>query len=272
MQALNDFYAMLYQAMREAMPDASLSTSGAYVWRGYRIDSYKNLAINQYYCQIDPKQPKMLTFKESFKYKGIYREYFKKEVDLVEEKFFSRSCADQQNFLKGFIAKSAKASLNWQKSPKRLEQVPKEYLVGKEIFSHQLKGKYTINQVPEDFIHAFPMQDQIFKLILPGIKQACEKALSKKVELFANAHWCNWDFRGYRMKFLKSNGDKPSGPSDYVWRIYFDEPDLLTCERYKGKDYPPIPPFHINQDFLSATEPEQTKLLYQYALHSMQIR
>ncbi len=44
MDSLNDFFEMLYSAMRTVMPEARISTTGAFVWRGYRIDEYEGLS------------------------------------------------------------------------------------------------------------------------------------------------------------------------------------------------------------------------------------
>ena len=51
MQAVNNYYEMLYQALSSSLPSAWLAQSGAYVWRGYRIIKYQDLAGGQYYCQ-----------------------------------------------------------------------------------------------------------------------------------------------------------------------------------------------------------------------------
>lgn len=272
MQALNDFYAILYQSMLSAMPEALLSATGAYVWRGYRIDSFKNLASCQYYCQIYPESPSFLVFQESYQYKGKYYHHVQKQIDLLEERFFLKSLDEQLSYSTDFVRLASNTATIWQDSEDRKTVVPKDYLSGTNINRHKLKGKFFLNQVPDDFIYAFPMQDRLFQLLIPGIRQACETVLSKKVDLLPNASWYNWDFRGYRMKFLDSSGEKPRGPSDYVWRIYYKEPAFLTCERYKGKDYPEIPPFHLSPDFLSASEQEQSERLHQFALQSMQIR
>lgn len=268
MRALNDFYPMLYDALITAMPEADFSTSGAYVWRGFRVDSYKSLATNQYYCQVDPDRPKMLVFKESFLVRGKYRNFIMAEVDLLDAGFFNRNCEEQQKFLVDFITKAAQDSLIWQDSKDRLDAFDKfpEYLFGKNNFRQIFEEKYTIKEVSEDFIHAFPAQDQCFKLLCRGIEKACGK-----VFLVPNANWCNWDFRGYRMKFLDASGKKTPGPSKYVWRIYYKQPAHLTCERYNIKDYPNIPPFHLSQEFLSSSEEEQAESLYQFALKSVQI-
>src|SRR5687767_6777812 len=66
MNDINSFYSMLYTAMRTSMPDAQISQSGAYVWRGYRIDAFRNLAQGQYYCQIYPDQPGILMLQEGY--------------------------------------------------------------------------------------------------------------------------------------------------------------------------------------------------------------
>ena len=57
MQAINNFYAMLYQALKGAMPTAQISKNGAYVWRGYQIYDFEDLAPNIYYCEIYPGDP-----------------------------------------------------------------------------------------------------------------------------------------------------------------------------------------------------------------------
>lgn len=266
MRALNNFYPMLYDALITAMPEAAFSTSGAYVWRGFRVDSYKSLAINQYYCQIDPKYPKFLVFKESYKSKGRYYDFIMRRVDLLDEGFFNRNCEGQQKFLVDFITRAAQYALTWQHSEERLQQKSLEYPQGKPSFRQIFEEKYTIKEVSEDFIHAFPAQDQCFQLLCRGIEKACGK-----VFLIPNAHWSNWDFRGYRMKFLDASGKKTPGPSKYVWRIYYKQPAHLTCERYNIKNYPNIPPFHLSQEFLSSSEEEQAESLYQFALKSVQI-
>lgn len=268
MRALNNFYLMLYDALITAMPEAKFSKSGAYVWRGFRVDSYKSLATNQYYCQVDPDRPKMLVFKESFQVRGKYRDYIMAEVDLLDAGFFNGSCEEQQKFLVDFIAKAAQSSLIWQDSKDRLDAFVKfpKYLYGTNNFRQIFEEKYSVKKVQEDFIHAFPAQDQCFILLGRGIEKACGK-----VHLIPNAHWCNYDFRGYRMKFLDASGEPLPGPSKYVWRIYYQQPAHLTCERYNIKNYPNIPPFHLSQGFLSSSEEEQAESLYQFAIKSVQI-
>jgi hypothetical protein len=57
MEAINNFYVMLYQAMKSAMPTAQVSKTGAYVWRGYQINAFEGLAPNLYFCEIYPGNP-----------------------------------------------------------------------------------------------------------------------------------------------------------------------------------------------------------------------
>lgn len=271
MKALNDFYAMLYQAMLSAMPDVKISTTGAYGWRGYRIDLYQSLAINQYYCQFYPHEPNVLLFKESFNFKGKYQNPFVIKKDLHEAGFFSMIQLEQLSFLTDFVQTAAEQALIWQESEERKNIVPEEFLMGKPIRRRELKVEISFKKVPEVFLRAFPMQDHFFKLLASAIEKACKEVFQREADLHENNNWQNWEFRGYRMKIRKTTGEIPKGSSDFTWRIYFDSPDLLNCELYKGRGYSAILPFHLDIDFLSASEQEQSEHLYQYALQALKI-
>ncbi len=273
MNALNNFYAMLYDALSLEMPDGFLSTTGAYVWRGYRIDSYKNLAACQYYCQIYSDDPEILLFQESFLTKGHYFHHeLGRVINLVEEDFFSKVREDQLYFLRDFVKSALSEALIWQDSEERKVIVPKKFISGGKINRHKLNGKKSFEKVSEDFIHAIPMQKGIFDLLCKAIRSASESIYSKKVQLRPNASWYNFDFRGYRMKFINPQGKASVGPSDYVWRIYFKEPNILSCENKNKYDSPPMPSFQISKEFLSGSEVEKLERLTQYTTQCLQIR
>ena len=272
MDAHNAFYALLYDVMLAMMPGVKLSTTGAYMWRGFRIDSYKNLAANQYYCQISHERPHTLEFKESFKYRGKYQHPYRKPLDLCEANFFEKNLPEQRKSLEDFISGAVSESLLWQDSPERKEQVPLELQAGKKIFRHKYTDHYPIQQVSKDFTLALPMQHHFFQMLRDAITIAGREVLIFGIDLKVNANWCNWGFRGYRQKTLLPDGKLPPGPSQYFWRIDFKNPALLICEKNKGVERPVIPAFQITPSFLSASEPEQKDQLYQYALRCLQLQ
>jgi hypothetical protein len=264
-KAYDDFFYMLYDAMRNAIPKAQLSKSGAYVWRAYRIDSYRFLAKNQYYCEIYHHNPQVLKFQESFQYKGTYRYFIMKQSNLKEEGFFHLSRDEQLEFLEKFVVDGEDKAIRWQISTKRKEEVPKEFQNGTDSLRNEFKESYSISRIPEEFLEFLPLQDKFFSFLVKAITKASKVVLAKEVSLLPNASWFNWDFRGYRMKFITSSGDVPEGPSDYTWRIYYKEPNRLQCEYNKTDKHPRIHPFIMDGSFLTSSEEEQAEKLYQYA-------
>ena len=271
MYSLNDFYSMLYQSLRDALPGAFLSTSGAYVWRGYRIDSYKNLATCQYYCLIYTAYPDSLLFEESYHYRSKYCTPFKRTMVLGKDNFFGLSIENQIKSIINFIRSASYEALGWQISDERQKTVPKSLLLGKNNPPQWPESKYTITHVPELMLQAYPLQDKLFSLLQLAIEKASEMLFHQKVEIFPNASSFNWDFRGLRMKFKDSVGKTQEGASEYVWQIYFKDPSLIQCDKYDDEDFPFIPPFKINKSFLAAPENEQIDSLTQFACESLKI-
>ena len=272
MNALNDFYEMLYEAMQTAMPTALLSKSGAYVWRGYRIDQYQNLALNQYYCQLNPTgDSHILVFKESFydeSVPGHYRDVPMGTLNFSQEGFFSRDREGQLARLTEFISTCAREAVRWQDDERRLSVVPAQNRTGYEVRRHERGPVGHYNKVTEDLLQAFPMQNRIFDLLNPAIIAACQQVCAVTPVLRANISVFNWGFRGFRMWM-----GEVDGACDFVWRIYYERPSMITFERNKGKSYYIVKHrFEMNHDFLSAPEAQQNELLGHFAREALSTR
>ena len=269
MQALNDFYGMLYDAMQTALPGATISTIGAYGWRGYRIDKYENLATCQFYCQVYPHDPKTLLFKESYEYKGHYQNPFFQCVDLVGTNFFTKSREDQFAFVLDFVTNASKAAVKWMDSEDRSAKVPTEFQKGADLY-HVNRGAIPLfNQVPSIYLEGFPTQDRLFGLLLQAIDRVSQQLYPQGIDLKPNAHWSQWHYRGWRMKVKGSSGKKPGGPTPRIWLIDFHNPSEIIYQMYDGKDYRVKNRFTLAPDFLADTEEHQNERLTEFVKHSL---
>jgi hypothetical protein len=232
--------------MIAAMPDVALSKSGAWVWRAYKIDSYKELAKGQYYCQIYPPSPNTLFFKESYydpSYQpidprdeiyrvktGSYYHPFSVTLNLYQARFFLLSASEQHQLLHNFVAYAAEQALLWQNSQIRAEVTSPEFIHGKQPrpFRHNKHRDY--QQVSVEYLEAFSLQEQILSRLEEVIKKIAPQIVGREIEwLRKNANWHNWDFRGWRLKF---QGLTPGSSTDYVWDIYYEQPERLVCSAY----------------------------------------
>lgn len=157
MRSFDNFFEMLYTAMSEAMPGALLSNNGAFIWRGYRIDSYKDLAFGQYYCHIylpygeHFPQNELITKVQTLIFQEGYNEYrkpsiprdnefginsgdyyypFSLKLHLYPARFFLMSTVEQYTFLFNFIDYASRQALTWQKSAARASVTSSERLTG----------------------------------------------------------------------------------------------------------------------------------------------
>lgn len=264
MQAVNNFYSMLYSAMLEAMDGVLISKNGAYVWRGYRIDTYLDLAPGQYYCQIYPGNPdsfirhdgsinaftcKDLIFHEAYKdpkhkpidrreikhciKTGNYYYPFQISLDLYRSRFFLLSVSEQHTMLKNFIAMAAEQALLWQHSEARLRTTNQKFINGKKQTRSPVKNRRLFERISMDFLDVWKMQTDLFSVLVRSLQNNAQRITGKPIAyLRPNAHIQNFDFRGYRLKF---DGLFEGSQSDYRWAIYYETPELLHCFFNDGK-------------------------------------
>ena len=140
MQAVDNFFELLYSAMQTSMPGALLSTTGCMGWRGYRVDSYNNLALRQYYCQIYTGKPNELVFQEAYKdtdrkslntdsrdaqyhiYGGDYSYPFSLSLNLYKARFFNYTVSEQSEFLVNYVSYASEQAQRWQNSDARTNE------------------------------------------------------------------------------------------------------------------------------------------------------
>jgi hypothetical protein len=217
MQAINNFYNMLYAALRDKMTDAQFSLSGAYVWRGYKIDHYKELAVGQYYCHIYPHDPANLIFQEGYldpnhvptefeiKNKisqGSYYYPFSEYLNLIHNRFFDLDKDQQFSILKNFIDYASQQALIWQGSEARARVTGPEFLKGKEWRIRKSVTPKPFDKVDLNFLYAWRLQDELFAQLETIIRDDTPTVIGREIEwLFRNAHYLNFDHRGYRLKF-----------------------------------------------------------------------
>lgn len=236
--AFNSFFNMLHLAILESMPDVVLSGNGASVWRGYRVDAYKDLAKGLFDCEIYTSDPKILIFQEGYhysKYKPIdprdqenqikatpYYYPFRISLDLYRCRFFLFTALEQFQLLRNFVSYASSQALIWQHSEvrSRPEITSKEFLQGSESLSMNPVGRpSSYGQVSVDYLDFIKLQEILFEQLKSIVLSACEG----KYEWFRpNANWRNWDYRGYRLKLSGSNA------ADYVWKIKYAEPEKLA--------------------------------------------
>jgi len=243
-KAYNHFFDMLHLAMLESMDKIIISGSGAWVWRGYRIDAYKDLAEGLFYCQIDQDYPNNLIFKESYyfpNYKPIdprdiqyfiktggYYHPFRMTLDLYQSRFFLFSKSEQYEILRNFVSYASSQALVWQHSAARgrPEITDKEFLQGnRKIQPNSLTRPSGYEQVSIDYLSAIPLQDEILMKLETIVKEALR---GNYKWLFRNANWRNWDFRGWRLNVL--SGDS----ADYTWEIHYSEPEKIVCYNFEN--------------------------------------
>lgn len=213
MTAINHFYAMLYQALKEMFPGIELSKNGAYGWRGYQISNYMELAKNQYYFQIytgDPSLAKELDndylnrvnsmnlllqegyqdaspppgdiFEERFRIRsGNYYFPFNVSLDLYRCRFFHLDKTEQYKVIKYFIAGAVSQALVWQKSNAREVLTNPEFHHGKQT-PFKPEAKHDFERVPIEFLIAWRQQDYLFNLLNRVLKEKTPWLIGKDVE------------------------------------------------------------------------------------------
>lgn len=298
MRAINNFYAMLYKAMREALPEAQLSKSGAYVWRGYQVNQYKELAPNQYYCEVYPGDPlqfevdngciaafncRELVFQESyqeyahrpideFEHKlgiktGNYHYPFRISLDLYRSRFFLFDLAEQYEILINFIAYAANQALVWQRSDLRTRLTNEKFLHG-QATEVSMAPTSEFDRVPIDFLSVWQQQNTLFDLVESLLQENVPSILGKNVEwIRRNRNRSNFDFRGLRLK-LKDDGN--DGASDYLWAIYYEQPEVLGC--YTMEDKKVINTYNlISNTFFDLNEEQQKQSLVDFIDRTLRI-
>jgi len=277
---INNFFSMLHLAMLEAMPRVDISGTGAWVWRGYRVDSYKDLAKGLFYAQIYTCDPNVLVFEESYKYPkykpldprdrkykikdGRYYHPFVVPLDLYKSRFFLFSASEQYQILQNFVSYASAQALIWQKSNARSkpEVTGTEFAQGNQkIIPNSLARPAGYEQVSLNFLSMLPLQEGLFT----KLRTAVSSVISSKYQWFRpNAHWSNWDFRGHRLKM------SPGDSADYVWEIYYNEPGKLICSSYnnnerKQEGYLDI----LSAKYFDQTEEQQDLLLKDFVKNTI---
>jgi hypothetical protein len=269
MKAINYFYSMLYLAMRESMPGAQISQSGAFVWRGYRIDGYKELAHGQYYCQIYPNKPGIVLFQEGYidpSYKATQREKkggikdgsyyypFWQSDDLFRARFFLLGKDEQFTYLKRFVDTAVEKALLWQQSDARQKVTKAKFQRGKIPRLVPVQVDQTYEQVGEEFLDAWEYQKVLFKK-LEGIL----KSFPDRQWVRPNASIYNFGFRGLRLKFNSSSVTSR-------WSIYFNDADRLKFHVPKGRQNS----FNlVKRGYFDLSAEEQIKQLRDFAQASL---
>ncbi len=271
MGAINHFYSMLYSAMREAIPDAQISQSGAYVWQGFLIDSYKELAYSQFSCQIYPGIYRFLIFQESYLddkrkatdfeiqhgiMQGRYYYPFSYRTDLIWTRFFDFNKGEQFSFLKNFVASAAEMALLWQKSEARAKVTRMEFLQGEadKHISVPVTVRNRYEKVGGEFLQAWEFQRSLFDRLDPILRQIIDKENDDEW-VRPNASVYHFGQRGLRLK--SKMFDQTSR-----WSLFFDEPEKLKFHRPKGRDWERNNSYHlVEHNYFDLSPDEQTKQL-----------
>ncbi len=279
-QSYNHFFSMVHHALLECLPGVELSGSGAWVWRGYRIDSYKNLAKGLFYCQIYTGNPNILMFKESYKnekYKSLdqlditykikdggYYHPFWSTLNLYQSRFFLFRTSEQYEIIKNFVEYASKQALIWQNSQARLrpEITSVDFLSGNEkIQTNILSAPSDFGHVTQDYLYFLPLQGQLFSKLVEKLNVYID---NDEKYLRPNALWRNWGFRSYRMKIV------PGDHANFLWEIYYDQPEKLIANSYDGSDRTRIGYFDIQETRYFDKEPEeQNQLLNKFIQYTL---
>jgi hypothetical protein len=237
MIGFNDFFELLFDAIQRACPGILLSNTAAFGWRGFRIDHYRELASNQYFCHVHTDNPKILRFEEVYndgRYRYPWNEF--PQLDLELNGFFNLPRNDQRNLLVEFIFLAMEHALQWQESSERKNRVNSSYFHGHEAPSNPSPMRVIFNKIPIEFIQSTPTQNQIFIALQEIIHTEILNRLNREVILEVNTNWFNWEFRGLRMKICDELGLKPPGPTPYLWRIYYRKPAVI-CFKMENRSH-----------------------------------
>jgi len=282
-ESFNHFFSMVHHALIECMPGVKISGSGAWVWRGYRIDEFKNLANGLFYCQIYTGNPNILMFKESYKnekykaldpldikYKikdGSYYHPFWSTLNLYQSRFFLLKTTEQYEILRNFVIYAANQAMIWQDSEARSrpEITNDDFLKGnKKIQSNPLPVPSSYDQVSLDYLNFLPLQEKFFSRLVEKLEVYID---NDEKYLRPNALWRNWGFRSYRLKIF------PGDNANFLWEIHYNHPEKLKVYSYDGSNRTEIGYFDILETRYFDKDPnEQNHLLdnfINYTLGSM---
>jgi len=259
MGAINNFYAMLYAAMLEGMPgEKKIQPNGAYGWRGYQIDHYRNLAHGQYYCElylgdpdsfiredgsINPFTCRELVFQESYQdphpksvaqweekhgiEPGMYSYPFRVSLDLYRSRFFLMEKDEQYEMLKAFVSSATQQAVIWQNSKARKAVTDPEFLNGtRHNRRNAIQDSY--DKVNHEFLFAWRMQDYLFNMLREQLDAFAKEAGLNILRLKQNDRPEQFRFRGLDLKF---EGLFPGDRFDYRWAIYYEDQEykFLGC-------------------------------------------
>jgi len=266
MEAFHNFFEMLHDAMLVSLPRALLSKTGAFVWRGYRVDDYRELAQSQYYCLVRAwtgTDPNVLLFTESYLHKGRYHFPFERSFDLVSTGFLQLDKAEQKSRLVEFVSGAATDALDWQKSSERVQVVPPELLKGKRCGRNPKDSVTRYDRVAREPANVYKAQDTLFRMLGESIQSVLAQ---ERVVLRPNSQWRNWDFRGYRMRLHPPEGSKPGGPIPYRWVIYYDIPSVIFLQHYDGQTVERIASLELKRtSFFDLEGDEQFEVIRSFA-------
>ena len=236
MKGFNDFFEVLFDSILKSCRGIELSNTAAFGWRGFRIDKYMNLARCQYYFQINTNCPRELILHEVYN-DGRYRYPWKDHpvFDLELNGFFNFSKANQRDLLVEFTALAVQQAMVWQNSEARKVQVPADFFYGNVTLTNYVQMRVIFEKIPPEFVSATVTQNQIFTSLKDAILFEVSARMGRQAILEPNTSWFNWDFRGLRMKICDQDGIKPSGPTPFVWRIYYRQPAVIRFESEYGQ-------------------------------------
>jgi len=271
-QSFNHFFNMVHHALLECLPEVKLSGSGAWVWRGYRIDSYKNLANGLFYCQIYTGDPNTLMLKESYyqpdykpldqldeTYKikdGRYYHPFWSTLNLYRSRFFLLTTSEQYGIIRNFVEYASKQALVWQNSQarNRPEITSGDYLSGNnKIQSNILSAPTDYDHVYQEYLKFLPMQKGLFSKLVEKLNIYVD---NEEKWIKPNGAWRNWNFRSYRLKIF------PGDNANFLWEIHYHQPEKLRAYSYDGSDRTEIGYFDISDTkYFDKSSEEQSQML-----------
>jgi hypothetical protein len=117
--ALEDFIALLQEALQNTMPEAGLLRTAGQGWRGFLIEEAEGLADGEYACQMYLKDPSTLVFQENIPVSGGLKHPFRVDLDLDACGFFFASQEAQLERLAGFIQQAVQEARRWHRSERR---------------------------------------------------------------------------------------------------------------------------------------------------------
>jgi len=280
-QSFNHFFNMVHHALLECLPGVELSGSGAWVWRGYRIDSYKNLAKGLFYCQIYTGDPNILMFKESYyqpdykpldqldeTYKikdGRYYHPFWSTINLYRSRFFLLRTSEQYEIIRNFVDYATKQALIWQdsKARSRPEITSDDYLEGnKKIQLNPSSAPSDYDHVAQYYLKFLPMQKELFSKLVEKLNIYVN---NEEKWLKPNGAWRNWDFRSYRLKIV--SGDH----ANFLWEIYYNKPQKLMAYSYDGSERTKLGFFDIvDSKYFDKAPEEQSQMLDNFLHYTLE--